>query len=67
MQLFLNHNFQPLANAKIKANFFAHIKNLVFNKMYVIKISSASRGLPQEYKIFPCSNPCFKISIHLLN
>lgn len=35
--------------------------------MYVKKnFKRFSSRLPQEYKIFPCSNPCSKISIHLL-
>ena len=31
------NNYPSLANAKIKANLFALIKNRVFDKMYVIK------------------------------
>jgi hypothetical protein len=52
MAFFLKHNLPSLANAKIKANLFALIKNLVFDKMYVIKNLDDSRGLPQEYKIY---------------
>ncbi|GBF19407.1 hypothetical protein C21_01572 [Arenibacter sp. NBRC 103722] len=34
---YFTHNYPTLANAKIKANLFALIKNRVFDKMYVIK------------------------------
>ena len=65
--LFLNSICHRLATPKKAKPFAINYNSRIRGKSCKIFFQSILVNLPQEYKIFPGSNPRSKISIHLFN